>query len=111
MLIRVPRLLSSIGMITLKRLRNKMDPIPVISTIHQAIEKIRKRGELNADTIKYFMMKNPKLARFYLLPKILKRLHNVPGRPVIPNCGYYTENISSFLDFGPGSKILHERCK
>ena len=23
----------------------------------------------------------------------------VPGRPVISNCGYYTENISSFLDY------------
>ena len=43
-------------------------------------------------------MKDPKFARFYLLPKIHKRLHNVPGRPVISNSGYYTENISSFLD-------------
>ena len=40
-----------------------------------------------------------KTSRFYLLPKIHKRLHNVPGRPVISNCGYYTENISSFLDY------------
>ena len=23
----------------------------------------------------------------------------MPGRPVISNCGYYTENISTFLDF------------
>ena len=75
------------------------DPGPLISTIHEAIEKIRKRGDLNADTIKYFMVKDPKFARFYLLPKIHKRLHDVPGRPVISNCGYYTENISSFLDF------------
>ena len=45
------------------------------------------------------MVKDPKFARFYLLPKIHKRLHDVPGRPVISNCGYYTENISSFLDF------------
>ena len=29
----------------------------------------------------------------YLLPKI------VPGREVTSNCGYYSENISSFLDF------------
>ena len=36
---------------------------------------------------------------FYLLPKIYKRLHNVPGRSVISNCGFYTENISSFLDY------------
>ena len=43
--------------------------------------------------------KDPKFARFYLLPKIHKRLNNVPSRPVISNCGYYTENISAFLDF------------
>ena len=46
----------------------------------------------------YFIIKDPKFARFYLLPKIHKRLHNVPGRPVISNSGYYTENISLFLD-------------
>ena len=43
-------------------------------------------------------MKDPKFARFYLLPKVHKRLHNVPGIPVISNSGCYTENISSFLD-------------
>ena len=75
------------------------DAEPLISTIHKAIEKIRKRGDLDADTIKYFMVKDPKFPRFYLLPKIHKRLHDVPGRPVISNCNYYTENISSFLDF------------
>ena len=75
------------------------DPGPLISTIHEAIEKFRKRSDLNADTIKYFIVKDPKFASFYLLPKIDKQLHNVPGCPVISNCGYYTENISSFLDF------------
>ena len=25
-------------------------------------------------------------------------MHNIPGRPVISNCGFYTESISSFLD-------------
>ena len=43
-------------------------------------------------------MKDPKFSRFYLLPKTHKRLHNVPGRPVITNSGRYAENISSFLD-------------
>ena len=75
------------------------DPRPLLSTIHEAIEKIRKRGDLNADTINYFMVKDPKFARFYLLPKRHKRLHDVPGRTVISDFGYYTENISSFLDF------------
>ena len=75
------------------------DPGPLISTIHKTIEKIRKRGDLKKETIKYFEVKDPKFARFYLLPKIHKRLNNVPGRPVISNCGYYIENISAFLDF------------
>ena len=45
------------------------DPQPLIDTIHKAVEKIRKRGDLSADNIKYFMVKDFKLARFYLLPK------------------------------------------
>ena len=73
------------------------DPGPLINTIHEAIEKNCKRGDLNADTIKYFMVKDLKFACFYLLPKI--QLQDVPGCLVISNCGYYTENISSFLDF------------
>ena len=44
-------------------------------------------------------MEEPKFGRFYLLPKIHKRLHSVPGRPVISNSGFYAENISVFLDF------------
>ena len=41
-----------------------------------------------------FLVKDPKFARFYSLPKIHEGLHDVPERPVISNCGYYTENIS-----------------
>ena len=75
------------------------DPSILESTIFTALNKIRARGDLSADNLEYFFNKDPKFARFYLLPKIHKRLHNVPGRPVISNCGYYRENISSFLDY------------
>ena len=34
-----------------------------------------------------------------MLPKIHKRLNNVPGRPIIPNYGAPTEKASEFLDF------------
>ena len=40
-----------------------------------------------------------KFGRFYLLPKIHKRLHSVPGRPNISNSGFCKENIAAFLDF------------
>ena len=64
----------------------------------KALEKIRLHGDLSSGTLNYFLVKDPKFARFYLLPKIHKRLHDVLGRPIISNCSFYTENISSFLD-------------
>ena len=75
------------------------EPSVLVNTIIKALEKIRLRGDLSSDTLNYFVVEDPKFARFYLLPKIHKRLHNVPGRPVISNCAFYTENISSFLDY------------
>ena len=62
-------------------------------------KKNRKRVDLKKEPIKYFEVKDPKFATFCLLPKIHKQLNNVPGIPVISNCGYYTESISAFLDF------------
>ena len=75
------------------------DPSTLESTIFTALSKTRARGDLSADNLEYFFNKGPKFARFYLLPKIHKRLYNVPGRPVISNCGYYTKNISPFSDY------------
>ena len=34
-----------------------------------------------------------------MLPKIHKRLYNVPGRSVISNCGTPTEKVSEYLDY------------
>ena len=75
------------------------DSSALVSTIFKSLEKIRKRGDLSQDTLNYFLVKDPKFARFYLLPKVHKRLYDVPGRPVISNSDFYTENISCFLDF------------
>ena len=52
--------------------------------------------ELKCFTIE--LKKDTNLGKLYLLPKIHKRLENVPGRPVISNCGTPTENVSEFLD-------------
>ena len=69
------------------------------NTLMEEFEKIRQRVYLSKDTLDHSLVKDRKFPRFYLLPKIQKRLHDVPGRPVISNCGLYTENISSFLDY------------
>ena len=62
------------------------DPEPLISIIPIALENIRKRGALKMENIKHFKVKNPKFARFYLLPKIHQRLREATGRHVISNC-------------------------
>ena len=66
--------------------------------IDDDISIIRERGDMDEKTLEYFLVNDPKLGRFYLLPKIHKRLNGVPGRPVISNSGYFTENVSEFLD-------------
>ena len=71
---------------------------PLIKIIKRVLGNIRNRRDISDETLDYFLVNNPKLGRFYLLPKIHKRLHNVPGRPVISNSGFYTENISAFVE-------------
>ena len=67
--------------------------------IFQALNKMKFKEEITDKNIEYFMIDNPRLARFYLLPKIHKRLRNVPGRPVVSHVGFHTERISSFIDY------------
>ena len=50
------------------------DSSALVSTIFKSLKKIRKRGDLSQDTLNYFLVKDPKFARFYLLPKVHKRL-------------------------------------
>ena len=66
--------------------------------IFQVLQKMKLKEEVNDKNIDYFMINNPRLARFYLLPKIHKRLKNVPGRPVVSHVGFHTERISAFID-------------
>ena len=56
--------------------------------IDNAIENIRERGDIDERTLEYLLLNNPKLGRFYSLPKLHKRLNNVPGR---------TENTENFI--------------
>ena len=74
------------------------DPNALVNTIINALENSRLCSDLSSVTLNYFAVNDPKFDRFYLLPKIQERLHNVPGRPVISNYHFYTEKISLFLD-------------
>ena len=61
--------------------------------IKSALRKVRNRKDISDETLDYFLVNSPRLGRFYLLLKIHKRLYDVPGRPVISNSEYYTENM------------------
>ena len=59
-------------------------------------------GCISDKTLKYFtyeFKKATNLGKFSILPKIYKRLENVPGRLIISNCGAPTDEASEFLDF------------
>ena len=73
--------------------------VPLMKVIIIVLRKIRNRGDNSDETLDYFLANEPRLGRFYLLPKIHKSLHNVPGRHAIYNSSYFTKNIFSFLDF------------
>ena len=58
---------------------------------------LKRRGFITEKQPKYFTYEYRKATN--LLPKIHKRLFNVPGGPVISNCGTPTEKCSEFLNY------------
>ena len=64
-------------------------------------EKLQKTSVIlkrEKNYFKFSFKKATKLRKLYLLTKIRKCLSNVPGRPVISNCGIPTKKLPEFLD-------------
>ena len=62
----------------------------------------KKQQYISYKEIKYVTHEYKKtcnLGKLYLLLKIHKRLCDVPGRPVISNCGTPTEKVSEYLNY------------
>ena len=77
------------------------DLVKLVEKSNSIFQSLRKKKLITEEELKYFTYKYKKATNFgkmYLLPKIHKRLVNVPGRPVISNCGTPTEKASEFLD-------------
>ena len=69
---------------------------------NKKFSNLKKRSYITEKQLKYFSYEYRKATNFgklYFLPKIYKRLHNVPGRPVISNCRAPTEKCSKFLGY------------
>ena len=62
---------------------------------------MKRKGKITEKELKYSIINHEKatnLVKMYLLPKFHKKLKDVPGKPVISNCGTPTERVSEFLD-------------
>ena len=73
----------------------------LVDTSNNFFRGLKTEGFIAEKELKFFTYKYKKacnLGKMYLLPKIRKRLSDVPGRPVIPNCGMPTEKVSEYLD-------------
>ena len=70
-------------------------------TSNKLFRNLKNKGRITEKQLKYFTIdfkKATNLGKLYLLPKIHKRLFEVPRRPVISNCGTSTEKFSESLD-------------
>ena len=73
----------------------------LVDSSSKYFEKFNSSGHISYKEMKYFTYEYNKpsnLDKLYLLPKIHKGLFNVPGRPIISNCGTPIEKASEFLD-------------
>ena len=69
----------------------------LVGTSNKLFQNLKSKGKISNKQLKYFTYEYKKatnLGKLYLLPKIHKRLSNVPGRPVISSCGTPTEKTS-----------------
>ena len=75
------------------------DSVKLVEKSNTIFGSLRKKDLITERELKYFCYKkSTNFGKMYFLPKIHKRLDNVPGRPVISNCGTPTEKASEFLD-------------
>ena len=74
----------------------------LVDKSNSSFKELKRMMCISDKTLKYFtceFKKATNLGKFYLLPKLHKRLENIPGKPIISNCGAPTEKVSEFLDF------------
>ena len=77
------------------------DQKKLVKKSNSMFEELKKKTFLTEKEKNYFKFNFKKAAnvgKLYFLPKIHKRLRNVPGRPFISNCGTPTKKVSEYLD-------------
>ena len=78
------------------------DLVNLVEQSNKMFENLQRKSVIQEREKNYFKFnfkKATNLGKLHLLPKIHKGLSNVPGRPVISNCGTPTEKVSEFPDY------------
>ena len=78
---------------------NFINDSSVLVNTHESIRNKLLQGDLLRNTLYHSSDKDPIYVRCYFLPKACSWLCHVSVRPSISDCGYYTENASSILDY------------
>ena len=77
------------------------DLVKLVEKSNTMFQSLRRKNLIAEKELKYFSyqyQRSTKFGKMYPLPKIHKRLDNVPAGPVISNCETPTERASEFLD-------------
>ena len=96
--------------IVYKKVSFKQDMLcELVTKSNGFLKDLRRSGCIMEKELKYFSYEYKKitnLGKLYLLPKIHKKLENVPGRPVISKCG--TDFLKKIKNLGslPENAIL-----
>ncbi|XP_056411823.1 uncharacterized protein LOC130355563 isoform X1 [Hyla sarda] len=56
-------------------------------------------GVISKKELEYLQVKEPRIATFYMLPKVHKNRENPPGRPIISGIGSLCERATTYIDF------------
>ena len=74
----------------------------LVDKSNRIFQSLSKKKYISEKELQHFTYNNKNatyLGKLYFLLKIQKRLLNVPGRPVISNCGTPARKVSECLDF------------
>lgn len=76
------------------------NPLPTLTeSFNDILSHARNADWITENELKFMTVDNPKVATFYLLPKVHKPpFDNPPGRPIISGNGTFTKPASKFVD-------------
>ena len=70
----------------------------VVTEITEIIDQYHLAGFISKSVNKWIRTPEPRVANFYILPKIHKNQENPPGRPIMSANNHPTERISAYVD-------------